>query len=127
MERELRARLKSDTEIASLAGGRVFWDVRPEQSAFPSVVITTIVSERPQTHDGFLGFTRSLIQLACYATGKTAAVTLREAVVNAVVPAKYIDQIEFLRGQDVETRSRSRNTNSGVVYQEIVEVTLYHT
>lgn len=123
MEGPLRTRVK--TGVSSIAA-TVEWDERPQRSSYPAVVLETVDAQRTQNMDGFDTFRPTLMQFNCFATNKTTAINLREAVIAAITPEATVGGTRFLRAQGVEHRPRNENTDTGFVHCEIVEATIWH-
>lgn len=126
METALRARLLNDPAVAAIVGTRVDWDVRPQRSQYPAVVLETVDSQRTQNMDGFDTFRPTMVQVNCFATSKKVSVDLREAVIAAITPGATQGGTKFLRAQGVETRQRPEDTETGFIHREIVEATIWH-
>ncbi|WP_260928216.1 DUF3168 domain-containing protein [Novosphingobium sp. 9] len=122
-ETALRSRLKA---LPALAGAFVEWDVRPQASSYPAVVLETIGGERAQTMAGLQQTNRDRIQFNCFAMDKVSAVALREAVIATVADPAIVEGIEFQRGQIILHRSDSESTDAGTVRIEIVDAYLWH-
>ncbi|WP_343347653.1 DUF3168 domain-containing protein [Sphingomicrobium sp. XHP0239] len=126
MEDALRTRLKADPAVAAIVGAGVYWDERPQATAYPAVVLETIFGQRDQHLKGFDGFHSTRVQVNCFSTTKKEAVSLREAVIAAIVPAAAEGGTEFLRAQDIEVRQGPKSTSTGTTHNEIVEATIWH-
>lgn len=125
-EQGLRSRLLADVAVAQLVEKRVDWNVRPQLTGLPAVVLETINSDRPQTHDGFDAFKDTLVQVNCFAKTKAEAVELREAVIEACVPADTAEGTEFLRAQDITVRGQAVDTDPEPLAREIIDIRFWH-
>ena len=126
MEQGLRQRLLDDPAVATIVGTRVDWDVRPQRSAYPAIVLETIEGRRTQHMAGFNTFRATAVQASCFATSKAQAVAMREAVIAAIAGEATARGKRFLRAQDIEHRQRPENTGTQTIHREIVEATIWH-
>lgn len=81
MRATLLAKLKSE---ATSAANRVYGDVAPQGATSPYIVFQQISTVDENTHDGYADLMRSRWQVACYATGATAASALAQEVVEGL-------------------------------------------
>lgn len=122
-EVDLRTRLKN---AATTAGTRIDWDERPQTSAYPAVVLETVFDDRAQHMKGFQGYRPTRVQASCLATTKAAAVTLRNAVIAALVPEGTAGATDFRRAQSISHFGRPDTNDTGTVFNELVDLTLWH-
>lgn len=80
MEQAVIAALLANDAVTAHAGRRVYPLIRPQDSAMPALVFTTISSQPDATHDGATGLSESRIQLDAYAATYAAAKGLARAV-----------------------------------------------
>ena len=81
MRATLLAKLKTS---ATSASNRVYGDVAPQGATAPYIVFQLISTVDENTHNGYADLMRSRWQVACYATGATAAQTLADEVVDGL-------------------------------------------
>jgi hypothetical protein len=80
MEEALRAYLLAVPAVNTACGGRMYWSVRPQGSAYPSCVLT-IVSRLPErTYSGPAALAQARVQVDCYADTYGQAKALYRAV-----------------------------------------------
>ena len=125
MEAALRTRLKNASAVTAIVGNRIDWDVRPQATALPALVLETVIGNNPQHMQGYTGFTDTVVQFNCFAKSKKAAVELREAVQAAIVPEATVGGVEFLRATEITRRQRPSNTDTGFIHHEILEVRIW--
>ena len=123
MENALRARVIAAVPAVS---GRVYWGVRPQGSALPAIVLTTVSDARTQHMDGFDTFQQKRVQIDCYATAYSAAIEMREAVIAGLAPEADLGGTRFLRGFVNNTMSRGEDTTTGYVHRQMVDLTIWH-
>ena len=124
-EEALRDRLKADATVTAIVGTRIDWDVRPQATAYPALVLETITGLNPRHMKGF-SLTSDRVQFSCFANTKKEAVALRTAVLAAIEAPATAGGIEFMGAQDIVRRQAPNNTSTGVVSNEIVEATFFH-
>jgi hypothetical protein len=123
MEKALRARIMA---AAPAAGTRVYWGIRPQGSALPAIVLTTVSDNRSQHMKGFDTYQAKRVQIDCYAGTYEQAVDLREAVISGVVPEAEQGVTRFLRSFVNNTMSRGEDTTNGFVYRQMLDLTIWH-
>lgn len=126
METALRARLKDDVAVAALVANRIDWGVRPQGSPLPAIVLTIVADNRRQHMAGFDTFRSTRVQVDCYAATKAEAVQLREAVLDAIVPAAVHSGVEFLRAFLNTVLDRGEQTAAGFIHRELIDASLWH-
>jgi hypothetical protein len=126
METALRARLKADAGVFALVGSRVDWSVRPQGTSSPCIVLTVIADLRDQHFQGFAGFRSTRVQIDCYAATKAVAVSLREAVIAAVVPEATVSGVTFLRAFINTVLDRGDQTETGFIHRELIDLNCWH-
>lgn len=121
-ETALRNRVRT-----ALPGSHVEWDMRPQASSYPAVVIELIAGERAQTFGGVQHMQRDRIQFSIFAMSKPVAVNIREALIALLTTPASVDDTEFQRGEIVLYRSDVEDTENGPVRIEIVDAYLWHS
>jgi len=122
MEVQLRARLLDQTA----AGKRVYWETRPQGTALPAIVLTIVSDARSQHMAGFDGYQARRVQVDCYAGTYAEAAAMREAVIAAIVPGAVQGAVTFLRGFVNNALSRGEVTDTGFVFRQMVDLTIWH-
>ena len=123
MEADLRTRVMA---AVPAVGTRVYWGIRPQNSALPAIVLTTVSDQRSQHMKGFDAFQAKRVQVDCYATTYAQATDLREAVIAGVVPAATQGVTRFLRGFVNNSMSRGEDTTNGYVHRQMIDLTIWH-
>ena len=123
METDLRIRIMA---AAPEVGTRVYWGIRPQGSALPAIVLTTVSDERTQHMKGFNTYQAKRVQVDCYATTYAQATDLREAVIAGIVPAAEQGVTRFLRGFVNNSMSRGEDTTNGYVHRQMIDLTIWH-
>lgn len=126
METALRSRLQAASAVTNIVGASIFWTERPQRSAYPAVVLQTISDERPQHMKGLNDFRPTRVQIDCFALKRDTVVTLREAVIAAVLPEATASSVSFRRAFVNDVSDRSRNTETGFVHRDLVDITFWH-
>lgn len=126
METALRSRLLADGPVAALVRDRISWGVRPQGSALPAVVLTTVLADRSQHMGGFDGYRRTRMQVDCYAMSKATAVELREAVLAVLVSEGAASGVTFLRPQNISVLERGEQAESGFIFREMIDLEVWH-
>ena len=121
-ETALRNRVRT-----ALPGSHVEWDMRPQASSYPAVVLELIAGERAQTFGGVQQTQRDRIQFSIFAMSKPVAVNIREALIALLTTPASVDDTEFQRGEIVLYRSDVEDTENGPVRIEIVDAYLWHS
>lgn len=123
METALRARVMA---AAPAVGARVFWGIRPQDSALPALVLTTVADNRSQHMKDFDTFWDTRVQVDCYAATYAESVALREAVIAGVVPEATEGSTRFLRSFVNDAMSRGGDTTNGYVHRQMIDLTIWH-
>ena len=124
MSFEADYRTKVKAAVSGLTSN-VNWTVRPERSAWPAVVLQVVSDDRSQHMGGFNGFYATRVQIDCFATSRTGAIALRDAVL-AVVDAGTVGATQFLRSFVNNVFDGGQNTSTGFVHREVVDLTVWH-
>lgn len=123
MEAALRTRVMA---AVTAAGTRVYWGVRPQNSALPAIVLSTVSDVRSQNMDGFDGYQAKRVQFDCYATTYTQAIEMREALIAGIVPEATTGGVHFLRGFVNNTLTRGEDTSTGYIHRQMIDLTVWH-
>lgn len=126
MEAALRTRLIDNAAVAALVGNRVHWTIRPQDGAFPAVVLSIVSGGRTQNMDGFDGYQSTRVQADCYALSYGAAADLREAVIAALAPEHTVGAVKFLRSFINNTMSRGEDLPTAYVHRQMIDLTIWH-
>lgn len=126
LETALRARLKADVSVKAIVSTRIDWDVRPERSAYPAVVLQIVSDPRLQHMKGLMGSRPTRVQIDCFGRTPAEKVELREAVIAAAMPAATEAGVTFQRAFVNDVISRSKNTETGFVHHDLIDMTFWH-
>lgn len=121
-ETALRDRVIDGTDI----DGRVYWALRPEESEYPSIVLTLVSDEREQDLNGFTVTRPTRVQFDCYAMDRGEVAQLREAVIAAVAPPALVDGVQFQRAIFEPIADRGSATEVGFVHRNQFDVIFRH-
>lgn len=126
METAFRTRLKNDAGVAALVGNRIDWGVRPQGSISPCVVLTIVSDPRPQHMGGNIDQRATRVQLDCYGPTRASVVTLREAVIAAILPPAVVSGVDFQRAFIDTVRNFDAHTDTGVVFRDMIDAQIWH-
>jgi len=124
----LTQRLLDDAAVAAIVEDRVRWDEAEQDDAVPFIILTVIEDSRPRHMEGGQGFRPSFVQIDCYHGGsKLAALTLREAAIDALAAGGVFDGVRFdpLRIEAVRSE-KERISGTEVRWRESVDIILFH-
>lgn len=123
MEVDLRARIMA---AVPAVGTRVYWGIRPQNSALPAIVLTTVSDERSQHMTDFDTYQAKRVQIDCYAATYEQSVDLREALIEGIVPEATQGVTRFLRGFVNNTMTRGSDTTNGYVHRQMLDLSIWH-
>ena len=126
METQLRTRLLNASAVAAIVGNKVHWGVRPQGEAYPSLVLTIVSDPRPQDYKGNIAHRSTRVQADCYGTTRAQAVSLREAVIAAIVPTATVGGVTFRRAFVNNVVNRDGYTDTGLVFRDMVDFDIWH-
>jgi len=84
MEEALRAYLLAQAGITDLIGNRVFWNIRPQGTPLPALVLNRISLPVNHTYKDRVRLSRARVQFDCYGVSNASARGLERAVVTAL-------------------------------------------
>lgn len=119
----LRARIVA---AATPAADRVYWLLRPQNSALPAVTLQTISEDRPQHFSGFDGLDASRVQADCWGTSYAQVRALAEAVIAAAVPENTSNGIRFSRGFVDSVRDLGEQTETAFIHRASIDLIIHH-
>lgn len=126
MEVQLRSRLMGNSAVAAIVGTKVHWGVRPQGEAYPSLVMTIVSDGRPQHMGGLIDQRATRVQFDCYGTTRAQAVSLREAVIAAILPAALVSGVQFQRSFIDTVRTMDAHTDTGLVFRDMIDAQIWH-
>ncbi len=124
-ETDLRTRLASDGTVTALVGMRIFWEIRPQGTALPSIVLTGVSGERQQHMAGPMATQGNRVQFDCIATTKAQAVDIRAAVVAVVEGGGSAGATSFQGGFVNLLPARTDDTPDGVIRTERFDANIW--
>ena len=127
----LRARLLDDAGVAALVGTAdgvksIDWTLSPQGAAEPRIVLSTVSDPRPQTHDGPDSIRPSRVQVDVIARDRASVVTLREAVIAALLPAGTFGAIQFDRARVDAGRDLGRMGETRFIHRDQIDFIIWH-
>jgi len=113
------------TKLLGLAGGRVYWEYRPQNTPLPAIVLHEINSPLDQTFDGPMGTQGERVQADCMTKTKVEAWALRDAVTAALIAPGMTGATEFQGGTINLRRPVKEDTPDGVVHTFQIDATIW--
>lgn len=126
MQTELRQRLLDDAAVAAIVAGRISWGIRPQGEAYPSLVLLLVSDPRPQTYAANIAARETLTQIDCYGRSSAEVASLREAVINCIVPPAIVGDIEFQRSFIDVVRNANQYSETGRIYRDAIDARIWH-
>ena len=120
----LRARLKESPVVLSNSA-RVDWNARPQATQFPAIVLDTIAAGIDQHFLGVTGSQGNRIQATVMAKTQAQAEALRDAAKDVLIGDAVKDGVTFQRGFVNLMRDTVENTETGLIFHEILDVTIW--
>lgn len=120
----LRARIMANGTVTAQGAG-VYWGARPQGSAFPAVVLTMIAGQADQHMQGVIATQGNRVQASIFATKQSQAETLRQAVQGVMMAEATSGGITFQGGFVNLYRDSVESTQTGEVYSEIIDATIW--
>ncbi len=122
----VRARLIADATLAGLVSTRIDWGQRPQNAAFPSIVLQTISDPRPVHLKDYENARSTLVQMDVYATTYAAALSIARAAIAVLkVPATLSGKVfgpAFVDSQR-DTVEPSGTTN---IHRQSIDFSIRH-
>jgi hypothetical protein len=115
------------SRATGLAGGRVYWDERPQTSALPGLVMTVVSDGRPQHLKGFEDLMPGRVQFDSYGKTPAEAWALMDAVIALLVPGGTANGHTFQRADvEIPPRSLTERVGSITVFRVSMDLTFHH-
>lgn len=124
-ETDLRTWLIGDGAIAAKVSARIYWEVRPQGSALPAIVLTGVSADRRQHMAGPMATQGNRVQFDCMAATKGEAIDLRAAVIDRIEGSGVAGTTEFQGGFVNILPGRSDDTSTGVVRTERADANIW--
>lgn len=125
-EVDFRSRLKADGAVAAMVGTRIDWGIRPQRDPYPSVVMTVVSDPMPQDYKGLIAMRRTRVQIDCYAEERAQAVSLRGAVIAAILPGGTFFGRRFGRAFIDSVRDLGAKTDTDFVHRDSIDALIWH-
>lgn len=126
MEEALRSRLLDDEAVSSMVGTRIDWGVRPDGGDYPCLVMKTMPASRPQTYKGFVGMRQTPVQIDALSLDRLQVISLREAAINAIVPAGSYFGTKFQRAFIDSVQDLGAQTGTDFVHRDKIVALIWH-
>lgn len=127
MEADLRSRLADDAAIkAKVRKASIAWGDRPQASGLPGITLETISDPRPQHMAGLQPLRATQVQVDVWGKDALEAKDIRELAIAAILPAGTVGGTVFRRSFVDGARSSWELTDTGVIYRERVDFTVWH-
>ena len=126
MEIALRAKLLANAPLVAIVGQRITWTERPQGNVLPAVVLQVVADTRPQDFKARVYFRETRVQIDCFATTRSVAVNLREAVINALSFEGAVLNVLFGRVFINNVIDRGEDTDTGFVHRDLIDATIWH-
>jgi hypothetical protein len=124
-EADLRTRLLADGTIAGLVGTRIYWKIRPQNSALPAIVLGTAYGARDQHFEGPIDAQGNRIQFDCLASTAIGAIALRDAVMAEIESPGSAGDTEFQGGFVNLYRDTAEDMTTSVVHNQMIDATIW--
>lgn len=115
----LRAKIKAATTA------RVDWSARPQATQYPAVVLVMVAGAADQHMQGITGTQGYRVQATVMAKTQAQADIIAALVQTAMIEGGTQDDITFQRGFLNLSRSTVDSTETGEIYHEILDVTVW--
>lgn len=124
-ETDLRTRLVNDATVGALVSTRIYWELRPQGSALPAIVLTGVSGDRRQHMAGPMATQGNRMQFDCMAISKAQAIDLRAAVIDLVESTGTAGSTEFQGGFVNLLPARTDDTPDGVIRTERFDANIW--
>jgi hypothetical protein len=109
-----------------LAGGRVYWTERPQQSAMPAIVLTAISDDRPQHMKDF-SLAPGRVQVDTYGARAEEAWDLAESALTTLVPGAAANGHNFSRADvALGPRDLSERIGNETIFRVSMDLIFHH-
>lgn len=105
MEEDLITRMRADAAIQTIAGQRVFWVQRSENSELPALVLSLVTGGIGYDHGGAIDLQTPIVQADAYAHSFGKALLLQRAVLNLLAPPATVGSTAFGEAFQIAARS----------------------
>lgn len=123
----LRDRLLTDSGVAALVSGRVYFGLRPQGSPLPAIVLIVVSDERPELLNG-PDYPPGRVQFDCYAADAKGAWNLAETALAAVQPAASWQAHKFARAVlDMGLRDLAEIAGGTSVFRVTFDAVFFHS
>ena len=125
MEAALMARVLAAVPVTTLAGQRVYWDMRPQNSALPDITLQFIVDNREQHMGGFQELRSGMVQADVRAKTFAEKKLLKDALIAALEPAHTGNGIHFNRATRITSRTLNEWSATQFIYRDAIDFFLH--
>ncbi len=116
---DLRAKIKAATSA------RVDWTTRPQATQYPAIVLDMVAGAADQHMQGVTATQGYRVQATVMAKTQAQVDALREVVQTAMIEGGVQGATTFQRGFLNLSRSDVDSTETGEIYHEILDVTVW--
>lgn len=121
------AALRGQLLDGGLAGGHIYWGLRPQGAPLPALVLTAVGGTIGRTVEGDADLRRSTIQVDAWAATHRDAWLLIEAVLAAVAAPFARDGIRFASaGQDAPRTSSEEAADKTTLFRASADLNFWH-
>lgn len=114
----LRSRIKTVAD-------RVDWGVRPQGTALPCVVLSTVFGSADQHFEGLMAVQYRRIDIKVLATTQAEAEAMRIAVQAVIEAGATSGGITFQRGFVNRLTDGVEDTETGQIFREVIDATIW--
>jgi len=120
----LRSLVKANATVQAQSA-RVDWSSRPQATQYPAIVLDMVAGAADQHFQGVIATQGNRIQATVLAKTQAQADVLATAVQSALIEGGSAQGITFQRGFLNLSRSTVDSTETGEIYHEILDVTVW--
>lgn len=126
LEGALRARLLAASAVTSIVGQRVYWEVRPQASSLPAVVLDMVTDLREQTFGGFQSLLFARVQAWAFALSFAEKKRLKEAIIATLAPQSAANGIWFDPTTNFSATPRNEQTDTATIFADLIEFEVHY-
>jgi hypothetical protein len=126
-EEALLARLKASAAVKAMVGDRIHWQVRPQGSPLPALVLTVASERRTQHLKASDALVETLVQADSLSLKREEAAALDAAVRAVLLRGGDEGNVKFWRGSDAGRRDLGESQENGFLYRVSRDIRVRHT
>lgn len=126
-ETALSGRLIDDTDVFAAIGNEIHWDVAPQGTAAPFLVLTEVSTVPTYDLDGLTTLVPSVVQFDCYSSDPADAREIRQFVQDAIAAPGTFDGVKFAGAFIKSVRTSPENTATGIIHRASFDARVWHT